>query len=212
MARRKHSFANENFYHIFNRGVEKRRIFSNDKDHERFLRGLKHYSQERRKLSRRTSQKGDDSTWNPVEIVGYCLMPNHFHLLIKQASEDGVSLFMNHLANSYTKYFNTRYKRVGPLFQGAFKSVPIESEEQLLHLSRYIHLNPVVAGLSRSPEDYKWSSYSTYIDNDNDPSEDFINPNIVLGQFVNKEEYSQFVEDQSDYAKQLEELKHLSLD
>ena len=210
MARRKHSFNNDNYYHIFNRGVEKRRIFLSDKDYGRFLNSLKHYSQEKGKLSRAALKKVDDKTWNPVEVVAYCLMPNHFHLLIKQVSDSGVSLFMNHLANSYTKYFNTKYKRVGPLFQGAFKSVPIESDEQLIHLSRYIHLNPVVSGLSKDPQDYKWSSVGSYTNGSF--TEEFIKPNIVLGQFAARENYSQFVRDQVDYAKQLEELKHLSLD
>ena len=92
-------------------------------------------------------------------------MGNHFHFLIKQASDNGISKFMANFTNSYTKYFNTKHQRVGPLFQGVFKAVHVDSDEQLIHLSRYIHLNPVMGFVIKAEElkDYKWFSYPNYI-------------------------------------------------
>ena len=98
-----------------------------------------------------------------IEIICYCLMPNHIHFLIRQLKENGISKFMGQISNSYTKYFNTKYTRVGPLLQGPFKAVLIESDEQLIHVSRYIHLNPIVSGIVKNLEDYPWSSYLEYI-------------------------------------------------
>src|SRR5438132_12702278 len=90
-------------------------------------------------------------------------MPNHFHFILKQRKENGISIFISLLINSYTKYFNTKYTRVGALLQGAFKSVIVESDEQLIHLSRYVHLNPRVSGLTKNLESYPWSSYKEYL-------------------------------------------------
>ena len=115
---------------------------------------------------------------------------------------------MSQLSNSYTKYFNIRYKRVGPLLQGAFKAVRIESQEQLIHVSRYIHLNPVVSGLTKKPEDYLWSSYLEYTQTNNL----FCIPFEILNLFSSREKYTQFVEDQIDYGTTLEFIKHHLVD
>ncbi len=91
-----------------------------------------------------TVAKNDNKS---VEVVAYCLMPNHFHLLVKQVSEGGISKYLRQAINSYAKYFNTKYKRVGSLFQDMFRAVHIETDEQFIHVSRYIHLNPLVSYL-----------------------------------------------------------------
>lgn len=207
MATKKRDFLNENYYHIFNRGVEKRKVFLKDRDYQRFVETMVHCLTKVNKLTRTKSLKKDISFQSqPVDLVAYCLMPNHF--LVKQNSDNGISAFLSRLTNSYTKYFNTKYDRVGPLFQGPFKTINIQTEEQLVHLSRYIHLNPVVSGITNDPGGFEWSSYKDYLSE----KQSFVKSEIVLGNFVSKEDYEKFVQDQIDYGKSLETLKHLHLD
>ncbi len=208
MATKKRYFVNGNYYHVFNRGVEKRKVFLKDNDYKRFSETMEHCLKNAGQITRKSLRKNTQLALAPVDVVAYCLMSNHFHLLVKQNSENGISTFFSRLSNSYTKYFNTKYDRVGPLFQGPFKTVNIETDSQLLHLSRYIHLNPVVSGITDDPRAFQWSSYKDYISD----NETFIKPEIVLGNFISREDYQQFVLDQIDYARTLEELKHLSLD
>jgi putative transposase len=94
-----------------------------------------------------------------VEVVAYCIMQTHFHLILKQVTEDGIAKFMGRILNGYSRYFNSLHSRVGPLWTGRFKNVLIRNDEHLLHLTRYIHLNPVSAGLVTKPEDWDYSSY-----------------------------------------------------
>ena len=105
-----------------------------------------------------------------VDIGAYCLMPNHFHILLQQLQDNGISTFVRKLLNSYTRYFNTKNERIGPLFQGQFKAVRVESDEQLLHLTRYIHLNPLVGYVVKDLRNFEWSSYLDYIKNKLSPS------------------------------------------
>ena len=155
-------FLNNNFYHIFNRGVEKRETFSSKRDYERFLQTVYYYQfgGPKPKFSTYTRFRLKNFNENPkiVEINCYCLMPNHFHLLVKQTRDSGIHEFMTKLLNSYTKYYNTKHDRVGHLFQGQFKAVNIKNEYQLLQVSRYIHLNPYVSDLTREYEAYPYSS------------------------------------------------------
>lgn len=208
-------FTDQGFYHIYNRGVEKRHIYSIERDYQRFLESLYYYQFTGPKppFSRKhlpAFQKLDFSKNSKlVEIICYCLMPNHFHLLLRQTQEGGVQKFMQQTLNSYTKYFNTKHDRVGPLLQGAFKAVSIETDEQLVHVSRYIHLNPFVADLIKDLETYSYSSYPTYIGSDN---HSLCHKEPVLSLFKNPDEYKKFVTDHSGYAKELELIKHLLLD
>lgn len=200
---------NGEFYHIFNRGSEKRDIFIQPRDYFRFLQTTRFYQVQNPRVKfsnfakyKLKSLETSDVT-KIVEIICYCLMPNHFHFLLRQTKEKGISIFLSQISNSYTKYFNTKYKRIGPLLQGAFKSVRVEDEKQLLHVSRYIHLNPVVSGLVNSLYDYKWSSYSEYV------GQDFLcSTNEILDFFSPKHRYKQFLEDQIDYGISLEQIKH----
>src|SRR3989344_6023360 len=134
-------------------------------------------------------------------------MPNHFHLLVKQLQENGISKTLSNFANSYAKYFNTRNNRNGPLFQGIFKAVRVESNEQLLHLSRYIHLNPIVSFVTKEEnlEDYVWSSLKEYL---NTPIKGFCKKDYILSQFKSIDEYKKFIKDQISFAKELEKIKH----
>ncbi len=206
-------FINNHFYHIYNRGSEKRPIFENQRDYQRFLKTLIYYQIEgpKPRFSKFPSlaiTKLDENR-KLVEILAYCLMPNHFHLLLKQVRDKGITEFLSNLSNSYTKYYNTKYNRVGHLFQSEFKAVIMESNEQLLHVSRYIHLNPLVSGLAKNLEQYKWSSYQEYINKNN---KGFCAKEEILGHFKNPQNYQQFVLDQVAYAQELAMIKHQLID
>ena len=139
-------FVPENYYHVFNRGNEKQTIFFERENFLFFLRRLKNALQKQ-----------------STELICYCLMPNHFHLVLKEIIENGISSVMLSLQTSYAKAINKRYNRVGHLFQGPFKHIHIDRDEYLLHLSRYIHINPVEAGLVSKPEAWEFSSFRDYI-------------------------------------------------
>lgn len=202
------------FYHIFNRGNEKRNIFTKPRDYKRFLQTFYYYQFQGPKQSFSKYAKSDLNFFRPspekklVDIICYCFMPNHFHFLIKQLKDSGVSTFLSQISNSYTKYFNTKYTRVGALLQGAFKAVRIETDEQLIHTSRYIHLNPVVSGLVKKPEEYQWSSYLEYVTQ----NIFFCSIDEVMSLFDSSRKYQEFVEDHIDYATTLELLKHRTID
>ena len=144
-----------------------------------------------------------------VEIICYCLMPNHFHLLLKQLRDNGITDFIRLISNGYTRYFNTRHHRIGPLLQGAYKAVLIETDEQLVHVSRYIHLNPLVSLLVKNLTTYTMSSYPDYIGVRDGK---LINKNEILGFFKNTSKYESFVLDQASYAMDLSRIKHQLLD
>ena len=201
-------------YHVFNRGVEKRDIFLGDKDYRRFIDTLVYYQNSKAsprfslRLNKLIHNSNDPEQIKLVDIICFCLMPNHFHLLLKQRVDEGVANFIGRVANSYTRYFNTKYRRTGHLFQGPYKVVRIESDEQLLHVSRYIHLNPLVTNLVKELNMYEWSSYQEYI---GVRPRLICNTKYVLGYFPNSDKggYQKFVLDQSDYARSLELIKHL---
>ncbi len=149
-----------------------------------------------------------------VEILTYCLMPNHFHLLLKQKTDKGISIFMKNIQNGYVKYFNIKNERAGPLFQSMFKAVRIENDEQLLHVSRYIHLNPSTAYIvePENLEDFTWSSLKDYLDEDFSRDNYFVDPEVVLNFFKNRKDYLKFIFDQASYQLELDKIKHLVLE
>ena len=212
MPRRIIPFANEYYYHIYNRGVEKRSIFENGNEYRRFIKTIKYYqfAGPKPKLSKFLYSPIVKVALNEkiVEVVCYCLMPNHFHLLLKQLKDGGITEFISKLSNSYTKYYNTKHTRVGPLLQGEFKAVLVESDEQLVHLSRYIHLNPIASLLVRNLDDYRWSSYKEYIDD----IDGICTKNGVMSLFKSPKDYQQFILDQVNYAQELELIKHSLID
>ncbi len=205
-------FVNGEFYHVYNRGSEKRPIFETRRDYQRFIKTIKYYQLEGPKPQfshfPSLSIKNLDSSKKIVEIVAYCLMPNHFHLLVKQVKDGGITEFISKLSNSYTKYYNTKYKRVGPLFQGEFKSVITESDEQLIHVSRYIHLNPLVSYLVKNLTQYEWSSHLEYVSG----TPGFCSKEEILNHFKSPQGYEQFIMDHSGYALELEFIKHQLID
>jgi REP element-mobilizing transposase RayT len=174
-------------YHIYNRGNNRQRIFFERENNLFFLRRV-------RKYLMGESQTSDVSETSEVcsstTIVAYCLMPNHFHLLVCPR-DDQFSQRMQRFSISYTKAINQRYHRVGVLFQDQFQAVRVDRDEYLLHLSRYIHLNPVTGGLVKQPQDWEFSSYRDYIGLRQGT---LPRPEIVLSQFPDQGAYRAFVE------------------
>lgn len=210
--------ANDNFYHVYNRGVEKRLIFLDDADRKRFvfylyfLNDQNFFSEHFSRLNGQgfASAKGKRDPF--VNIVSWCLMPNHFHLLLQQRVDGGVSKFMQKLGTAYTMYFNKRRERSGVLFQGVFKSRPVAEEIYLTHMSRYIHLNPLELRYKNLEErgvrdvnaalaflrEYRWSSLPAYLEApERKKSFDKIISTAVLLHFFDSQpkEYKRFLEE-----------------
>lgn len=212
---------NDEVYHVFNRGIDKRPTFTDKLELKRALRVLKYYqsSSPPIKLSRFLTLHHDDQDLitkqmsklpKLVNILSFCLMPNHFHFLLKQLQDNGISTFLSLLQNSYTRYFNTKHERVGPLFLDQFKAVRIETDEQLIHVSRYIHLNPYSSFITKSWEDllkYRWSSLPEYL-----TKAEICDTDFILSLFKNARSYKKFVSDQADYQRKLDVIKHLTLE
>ncbi len=151
------------FYHVLNRGIERRAIFKQDQDYPRFLSRI---LEAHRKYG--------------LVCHTFCLMPNHYHLLL-ETPHANLSLAMRHVDGFYTQDFNRRHKRVGPLFQGRYKAILIEKESYAMELSRYIHLNPVKAGLVPAPQDYPHSSYRYFYRKE--PAPVYLDTHWLLSQF-----------------------------
>ncbi len=216
-------FANSQFYHVFNRGVERRTIFTNKREYQRMTDTLWYYRHTHLSMTLSAyfalgiearevmSAKLNRDTEHLVSILASCLMPNHFHLLVCQHTNYGIQKFMANIQNSYTKFFNTKHKRVGPLLQGTFKAVRIETDEQLLHVSRYIHLNPVTSFLVPDEQllSYPWSSFPAYMS----PGKNVMyETSTILGLIQKPSAYMDFVIDHIEYAKTLGKIKHLIID
>ncbi len=188
-----------NLYHVLNRGVDKRKIFLDEGDYFRFIHDLFEFNDEnpafnigynfiknknkyidvgRQYIENRRARK------LLVEILAFCLMPNHFHLLLRPKNDASIAEFMKKINGGYAKYFNNKYKRTGALFQGKYKSIPIQEEAHFIHLPCYIHLNPLDLKFPEWRnkeiknheeameflENYRWSSFSDYIGKKNFPS------------------------------------------
>jgi len=214
-------------YHIYNRGVNKGLIFADDQDYRVFLSYLKSYLNppppKHLLPTKHIYVKGrtfDATTYQvknyskEIKLLCYCLMPNHFHFLIKQQPQNGIQEFMRSLSTRYAYYFNKRHQRTGPLFQSRYKAVLIDSEEYLLHLSRYIHLNPSEFTSSLS----NWySSYSDYLGTKKTP---WVKPKLILSFFSETQtlaphtptSYQQFVESKQDSLSKLGTLIIETLD
>ncbi len=192
-------------YHVYNRGINKQDIFLDEKDYATFLYYLKMYLDNPENLDKsdlykknRTARK---SFYKQIDLLCYCLMPNHFHLILKQRGERDISEFMRSLIINYSMYFNSIHKRVGPLFQGAYKAVLIKNDNYLLHLSRYIHVNPLakVGNLSKVI-DYPYSSYANYLGKKDTK---WVKPGFILDYFednkgediIAQDSYKDFVEE-----------------
>jgi putative transposase len=184
------------YYHIYNRGVDKRSITKDSKDVERFIQSLEFFNSKDPIISLREVVSGENNkntkTRDPlVEIICYCLNLNHYHLLLKEIHEGGISEYMKRLGGGYTWYFNNKYKRSGTLFQGRFKSVHIKSNEQLLHTSVYVGLNWKVHKISGSTAGRVRSSWDEYSEKTN---RNICTKEVILKQFKSIKDYKDFAE------------------
>lgn len=191
-------YAQDNYYHVYNRGVAKQPIFLEAKDKQKFLSILQRHLD-----PSCTMLKADGMPYRKfnehLDFLCYCLMGNHFHLLFYLNKDtDSISAFMQSVLTAYTMYFNKKYKRVGTLFQGVFKASLISNDSYLIHITRYIHLNP------RTYETYLYSSLSNYLGKRSDV---WINPNRILVMFEG-DDYLQFVRDYEAQNAILGELKY----
>lgn len=210
MPLRKTILATGEVYHIFNRSVRGMPIFKGKQESDLFLEATEYYLQPRppTRFSIYRVQKNKyplTLTEKIVTIISFCLMPTHFHFLLKQEKEDGIRQLIQKISNSFAHFFNLKYKTSGPVFEGNFKAVRVENDEQLLHLSRYIHLNPVTDYLVENPEDYPFSSYRVFIREEKSP---IIDSSLIMGN-ISSENYRKFVLDQKDYQRELDRIKHL---
>lgn len=221
---RKIPLVSNEIYHVYNRGVEHRPILLSKRHYERALESLVFYqfqdlplsfshvirlaSKEKEKLLSKLSTESSKL----VDILCFSFMPNHFHFLLRQKIDNGISKCVGNFMNSYTRYFNVRHNRDGHLFQGQFKAVRIETDEQLIHVSRYIHLNPYTSYVLKnliSLETYPWTSFPEYTD---ETVKKICNTEMILSYFSSRKEYKDFVFDQADYQRKLENIKHLLLE
>jgi len=221
------TYVKNGFYHIYNRGVEKRSIFLDEQDYRVFLSYLKLYLLPIEE-SVNNLQNNDELVYqdkniqvsrlytlnnffNKIDLICYVLMPNHFHLELRQANKKDIETFMRSLITKYTMYFNRKYKRVGHLFQGRYKAVLILGEEYLVHLSRYIHLNPLeLITEEQHLASYPWSSYPAYINN---LQINWLKKDFILSSFIkDQKSYKKFVEDYNEAEKDTIVHKGLLLD
>lgn len=198
---RKLSFSTGEMYHVYNRGVDKRNLFKDRSDLQRFVQGMVEFNVEEpigsiyeQSFRKRIKESNADRSkaQKLVDFICYCVNPNHYHFLLRQRSDDGISKFMKRLGGGYSWYFNNRHERSGTLFQGPFKAVHVGSNEYLLHLSVYVNLNDRVH-LSQLGDrvtklgQSSWKEYTT-----NGRANGLCNTDIILGQFRNRKEYIAF--------------------
>ena len=216
---KKSNFVNEQYYHIYNRGVEKRDIFLDSSDHVRFIhylfalndqkpltntyRFLQNHNPDVRGEASHIVEKRKRTLL--VKIHCFCRIPNHYHLILEQLIDNGITKFMQKLGTAHAMYFNARYQRSGVLFQGKFKSTLIENDAYLLQLIRYIHLNPVEMkkpnwktdgiknwkDVNKFLKNYRWSSHPDYLGIKNFPSVTY--RDFIQSLFPNKEKYQEFI-------------------
>lgn len=212
----------DEIYHVFNRGSNRQPTFTNKREHQRAVESIMFYRFTKPPLSLSKFLRLEDKRRDEVlrviqnsepliQIFCYCLMLNHFHFLLKQKKDGGIAKFLSNLQNSYTRYFNTRHQRDGSLFLDQFKAVRIETDEQLIHVSRYIHLNPYTGYIVKSLtelENYPWSSFPDYLRN----TSKFVDIDFILNMFDNPSKYKKFVLDQADYQRRLKEIEHMVLE
>jgi len=223
MPLRKIVFGNDEIYHAYNRSINSQSIFEYKRNCERALKtisfyqfhplpvSLSHYlkiSQKEKKIIDNLLSKSKKLT----DILSFCLMPNHFHFLLRQKIKEGISKFLANFQNSYTRYFNIFHDRNGHLFEGQFKAVRIETDDQLLHVSRYIHLNPYTSYLVKDfneLKDYPWSSLGEYL---GFFAHQICEKKTLLSHFSSVKEFEKFIFDQKDYQRELGGIKYLVLE
>ena len=226
MSIRKDNLVSGEIYHIYNRGVDKRDIFMDDEDRFRFIHDLFEFNDENAvsNLGIHLNTNKTKEVGLPyinrkprkvlVEILAFCMMDNHYHMIVRQKAENGITEFMRKLGTGYTNYFNQKYERTGALFQGRFKSVCIKSNAHLMYLPIYIHLNPLdfkfhtwrekkIKNYKEAIEfldSYRWSSYMDYTGQKNFPS--LIKKDFILSRIGDEKK---FKKEMIDWLKNFDE-------
>lgn len=204
-------------YHVFSKSIAGFVIFNNNREFERMMGTILYYQNRDLPISFSKFTRFNDlakiieqfnKSEKSVQIIAYCIMPTHFHFVLKQLEDDGISVFMRKVLDSYTRYFNIKHNRKGPLWEGKFKSVLAEKDEQLLHLTRYVHLNPTTSNLCDKPEQWQFSSYNEYLATNNEIS--FCKYDGILE--IDPKSYEKFVEDRINYQKELKRIKDLIME
>lgn len=183
------------FYHLYNRGWNRSVIFEDDDDYVYFETLLaRHLS-----LTPVQDSKGREYRWlrDEIQLNAYCLMPNHFHMLIYQTDAQAISKLTSSVLTAYTMYFNKKYKRRGSLFESTYKAVPIIDDAQLMHITRYIHLN------HKKYRTWPHSSYSDYLGT----ARQWIEPEPILELFPSKQKYKEFVDDYEEEQRLRDTIK-----
>lgn len=221
MPRRKIVFATGETYHVFNRSIAKEALFSSKINLRKALEIVDFYRRPQKlRLSKFKSLRPEIKNAHLkaltevtplVEIYAFAFMPNHYHFLLRQLQENGISKFIGNFQNSFAKVFNLKNDRNGALFQNQFRARRPETDEEFLHLSRYIHLNPVTSYLIEFGElaAYPWTSFSIYAGHKKMP---FLNVNAVMDMIGSSQSYAEFIADQVDYQRTLGLLKHLVIE
>lgn len=210
----KRTFTKNMIVHICNKSISNYEIFRGREIAQRFINTLDYYNHNYNTKSFSDYEKTqkyivDDlfsNQGNIVKIITYAIMPDHYHLLIRILNHIRFSHFVNNCENSFTRYFNLKHKRKGPLWQSRFRFVPVYSNEILLHISRYIHLNPVTSNLVEKAEQWEFSSYRNYI------YDEKILHHVTEISIGTPSSYKKFVEDQKDYQRKLRYIKKYQLD
>ena len=187
----------DSYYHVYNRGINKQNIFIDNEDFRVFLNLIKRYLSDKPQFD----AKGREYKWlyEDVELLSYCLMPNHFHLFLHQNKRKGMFQLLHSVCSSYTTYFNKKYGRIGPLFQDRYKASLITNDGYLQHISRYIHLNP------KNFKHYKYSSYKHIVSKS---SISWLSSSHLLSFFDDEiEDYIRFLDDLNDYQESFDEIK-----
>ena len=221
MEKRKELLENNCYYHIFSRSIAKYVVFNDAEEYSRMFDILKLYrfSDFNYKYSKFINLESKTQntiiknieTNSPVlvEIIAYCIMPTHFHLILKQTTNHGISKYIARVLNSYSRYFNIKHQRIGPLWTGRFKSVLVSTDKQLLHLTRYIHLNPTSAKLVKKLEDWDFSSYHEYLNADTKQEKICSFDNLFE---FSPEKYKKFVLDRKSYQQEISHIKNILID
>ena len=221
--KRRFELVNSGIYHIFNRSIANLTIFNNDQEYARIKETslFYQYNEPPNKYSRylkiaSRQENPEEHTFHVdlgpqgriVRIIAYCFMPTHYHFILKQIEDRGIEKFIGNIQNSYSRYFNTKHDRRGPLWEGRFKNVLVETDEQLLHLTRFLHLNPTSSSLVKHPGKWQYSSYLEYVLPDmNEKSCDF-----SQDLSIDPGNYKEFVNCSTDYLKELPKIKHLTFE
>ena len=208
------SFPKGEIFHICNKSISNYQIFRKERWIFRFLTTINYYNfiQVDKCLSKAIREPLDlpdimiNNHRRIFSLLAYCIMPDHYHLLVKLQSEYSFSKYMNNIENSYSRYFNTFNRRKGPLWQSQFRAVIVEDNETLLHIHRYIHLNPTTSGFVEKPEEWEWSSYKYFITEKRGLAE---HKEISINSIGR---YKRFVENQIDYQKTIKGIRRSLLE